>query len=108
MDEGNHNLFIYGSLRDSGIFKSVSNFGFTFDRSKMDEETLFAEAALLPNYQKLSPDNVYFYAVSNTSSRIDGFVIYDVPASVMDEIDRYEGKRYNREIIQVNTANGLV
>ena len=108
MDEGKHNLFIYGSLRDSGIFKSVSGFGFTFDRSKMDEETLFAEAALLPNYRRVSPDNVYFYAISNASSRIDGFVIYDIPDLVMDEIDRYEGKRYNREIIQVNTANGLV
>ncbi|MHC4458373.1 MAG: gamma-glutamylcyclotransferase family protein [Planctomycetota bacterium] len=63
---------------------------------------------MLPHYRKVSPDNVYFYAVTAPSSRIEGLVIYDVPASAMAEIDRYEGKRYDRETVQVNTADGLV
>ncbi|MHC4475659.1 MAG: gamma-glutamylcyclotransferase family protein [Planctomycetota bacterium] len=102
------NLFVYGSLRDAAIFKSVSGFGFALKGEQTDNETLPAEPAFLPGYRKLSPDNVYFYAVEHRSARIEGTVIYDVPASAMVEIDRYEGKRYDRETVQVNTAKGLV
>ncbi|MHC4160126.1 MAG: gamma-glutamylcyclotransferase family protein, partial [Planctomycetota bacterium] len=102
------NLFIYGSLRDRRIFQSVSGFNFSRKSSKVDDKTLLAEPALLPNYRKLSPDNVYFYAVADKSSRIDGFVIHDVPLDAMAEIDRYEGKRYDRETVYVNTAGGIV
>ncbi|MHC4736114.1 MAG: gamma-glutamylcyclotransferase family protein, partial [Planctomycetota bacterium] len=107
-DEEKVNLFIYGSLRDRRIFQSVSGFSFTRKPSKVSEQILLAEPALLPHYRKVSPDNVYFYAVPATSSRIDGFVIYDVPADAMAEIDRYEGKRYDRETVHINTAKGLV
>jgi hypothetical protein len=102
------NLFIYGSLRDSRIFKSVSGFGFTRKASKVDIDTLWAEPAFLDHFRKVSPDNVYYYAVSAPSSKIEGLVIYDIPGWAMAEIDRYEGKRYKREIVQINTANGPV
>ncbi len=108
MEKEKYNLFVYGSLRDAGIMKSVSGFSFTRDRTKQDEHTLLAEPAMLTRYRKVSPDNVYFYAVANPSSRIDGFVIYDIPAEAMAEIDKYEGKRYDRETVHVNTAKGLV
>jgi len=108
MSGGKFNLFIYGSLRDPRIFQSVSGLSFTRKASKISEKTLFAEPALLPHYRRVSPDNVYFYAVEAPSSRIEGFVIYDIPASAMAEIDRYEGKRYDRETVRVNTAKGLV
>jgi len=102
------NLFIYGSLRDPAIFKSVSGLGYTLKAGRVDEETLLAEPAFLPRYRRISPDNVYFYAVMDKSSRIGGYVIFDVPRNAMDEIDRYEGKRYDRETVRVNTANGSV
>jgi len=108
MSDEKVNLFIYGSLRDRRIFQSVSGLSFTRKPSKVSRKTLFAEPALLPRYRKVSPDNVYFYAVPASSSRIDGFVIHDVPAEAMAEIDRYEGKRYDRETVKVNTAKGLV
>jgi hypothetical protein len=76
--------------------------------SKIDAETLFAEPALLSRFRKVSPDNVYYYAIAAPSSRIDGLVIHDVPAPAMAEIDRYEGKRYERESVKVNTANGPI
>ena len=102
------NLFIYGSLRDRRIFQSVSGYAFTRKASKIDSGTLYAEPALLPHYRKVSPDNVYFYAVEAASSRIEGLVIHDVPARSMAEIDRYEGKRYERETVLVNTGGGIV
>jgi gamma-glutamylcyclotransferase (GGCT)/AIG2-like uncharacterized protein YtfP len=108
MSSGKLNLFIYGSLRDPRIFQSVSGLSFTRKASKIGEKTLFAEPALLPHYRRVSPDNVYFYAVEAPSSRIEGFIIYDVPLWAMAEIDRYEGKRYDREMVRVNTAKGLV
>ncbi len=108
MSDAKVNLFVYGSLREPGIFKSVSGLGFTIDRSRTDEETLLAEPALLPRHRRVTPDNVYFYAVPSSSSKTEGFVIYDVPAWAMAEIDRYEGRRYDRETVHVNTANGLI
>jgi gamma-glutamylcyclotransferase (GGCT)/AIG2-like uncharacterized protein YtfP len=108
MSDAKVNLFVYGSLREPGIFKSVSGLGFTIDRSRTDEETLLAEPALLPRHRRVTPDNVYFYAVPSSSSKIEGFVIYDVPAWAMAEIDRYEGKRYDRETVSVNTATGPI
>ncbi|MFC1635831.1 gamma-glutamylcyclotransferase family protein [Planctomycetota bacterium] len=108
MNEGKTNLFVYGSLRDSRILQSVCGLTFSKKPSKIDRDTLFAELALLPQYRRVSPDNVYFYAISAPSSRIEGLVIYDVSASAMAEIDRYEGKRYERETVRVNTASGPV
>ncbi len=108
MNEGKVNLFIYGSLRDSRIFQSVSGLSFTRKATKADDKILFAEPALLPHYRRVSPDNVYFYAIAARSSRIEGLVIHDVPDWAMTEIDKYEGKRYERETVRVNTAQGLV
>ena len=102
------NLFIYGSLRDRRIFHSVSGLRFSRKASKIDSETLFAEPALLPRYRKVSPDNVYYYAIAARSSRIDGLVIHDIPTKAMAEIDRYEGKRYDRESVEINTARGTI
>ncbi len=108
MDEEKVNLFIYGSLRDPKIFKSISGLGFALRASKTNDETLFAEPALLAGYRKLSPDNVYFYAVKNRPSRTEGYVIHDVPLPAIIEIDKYEGKRYIRKSLKVNTAKGLI
>jgi len=108
MNKRKVNLFIYGSLRDRRIFKSVSGLSFARKASKVDSEILWAEPAFLAHYRKVSPDNVYFYAVSAPSAKIEGLVVYDIPAWAMAEIDRYEGKRYRREMVQINTANGPV
>ncbi|MGA2071480.1 MAG: gamma-glutamylcyclotransferase family protein, partial [Sedimentisphaerales bacterium] len=102
------NLFVYGSLRDPQIFESVCGMSFTRKSGKADAHTLLAEPVFLAGHKKVSPDNVYFYAVESPGSKIEGFVIYDVPAGAMAEIDRYEGKRYERETVRVHTAHGLV
>jgi gamma-glutamylcyclotransferase (GGCT)/AIG2-like uncharacterized protein YtfP len=108
MSKKEYNLFIYGSLRDRRIFQSVCGFNVTRKPSKADEDTLLAEPAILPYHRKVSPDNVYYYAIASPSSSIEGFVIHDLPASALAEIDRYEGKRYTREAVTVNTAKGRI
>ncbi len=108
MSEQKVNLFIYGSLRDPEIFQSVSGLSFDLKPSQTDSENLLAEPAFLPGYRKVTPDNVYFYAVESGTSRIEGIIIFDVPAWAISEIDAYEGKRYDRETVHVNTAEGLV
>ena len=108
MDKTKTNLFIYGSLRDSVVFKSVSGLGFTRYGSQVGPDMLLAEPAFLDGYRRVSPDNVYYYAVTDPASRIEGLVIHGVPAAAMAEIDRYEGKRYERETVTVNTAAGRV
>jgi len=101
------NLFIYGSLRDRRVFKSVCGYSFTMKRSRVKGKVLFAELALLARHRKVSPDNVYYYAVKDKASRIEGFVIHNVPSEAMAEIDRYEGKRYQRQEVEVDTSNGI-
>lgn len=102
------NLFVYGSLRDRVIFQSVSGYSFSLSPVRRSRRVLKAELALLPGHRRVSPDNVYYYAVADSASRIEGYVVYDVPKKAMDEIDRYEGKRYRRQTVSVNTAGGIV
>jgi gamma-glutamylcyclotransferase (GGCT)/AIG2-like uncharacterized protein YtfP len=108
MDKAKTNLFVYGSLRDSAVFKSVSGFGFTQYSSQAGSDMLWVQPAFLDGYRRVSPDNVYYYAVADPASRIEGLVIHDMPAAAMAEIDRYEGKRYQRETVAVNTASGRI
>ena len=109
MNETKVNLFVYGSLRDHKIFQSVCGLDFTRNISRVDTQNiLMAEPALLSGYRRVSPDNVYYYAIASESSRIEGLIIYDVPDRAMAEIDKYEGQRYERETVLVNTANGPV
>jgi hypothetical protein len=108
MVEAKNNLFVYGSLRDPAIFKSVCGLSFTLNASERGEDSLLAEPAFLANHRRVSPDNVYFYAVYDNSSRIEGFVIHDLPGWALAEIDKYEGRRYDRDSITVNTASGPV
>lgn len=103
------NLFVYGSLREPSIFESVCGLSFTLKPSRVQPgQTLFAELAILNGYRRVSPDNVYFYAIPEPSAKIEGFVIYSLPDEALREIDRYEGKLYERETVTVNTANGPV
>lgn len=108
MNNDNVNLFVYGSLRDPHVFKSISSLSFTLVHAQVDRNNLLAEPAFLAGHRKVSPDNVYFYAVAAKASRLEGFVIYNVPSWAMQEIDKYEGKRYSQETVKVNTAIGLV
>jgi len=103
------NLFVYGSLREPSIFESVCGLSFTLKPSQVQpEKTLFAELAILNGYRRISPDNVYFYAVPEPSAKIEGFIIYNLPHEALQEIDRYEGKLYDLETVTVNTADGPV
>lgn len=107
--ENRFNLFVYGSLREPFILESVCGLSFTLKPSHTHEaRVLFAELAILNGYRRVSPDNVYFYAIPESSAKIEGFVIYNIPIEALREIDRYEGKLYDRESVQINTANGQV
>ncbi len=101
------NLFVYGSLRDPEILRSVCGYGYTLTPGPRDLRTLWGESAILPYHRRLSPDNVYCYAVPDPEARIEGFVVFDLPADALAEIDRYEGKYYTRETVKVNTSRGM-
>ena len=101
------NLFVYGSLRDPSIFKSVCGYRFSLKPSETRPHYLLrAELAMLPGYRRVSPDNVYYYAIPDPSSKLQGFVIFDIPPSAMQVINKYEGKFYECESVMVNTADG--
>lgn len=109
MNDKTVNLFIYGSLREPSIFESVCGYSFSLKPSDSRPwNLLYAELAMLPGYRRVSPDNVYYYAVPDPTTKVQGFVVYDVPPSAMQVIDKYEGKLYDRETVQVHTANGPI
>ena len=108
MENENSNLFVYGSLRDPYVFQSVCGLSFTLKPSKKEPTALLGELALLAGHRRVSPDNVYFYAVPDKNAKLEGFVIFNIPPDAMAEIDRYEGKLYDRETVKVNTAGGLI
>jgi gamma-glutamylcyclotransferase (GGCT)/AIG2-like uncharacterized protein YtfP len=104
-----YNLFVYGSLREPTIFESVCGLTFTVKPSHVDEpKILFAELAMLDGFRRVSPDNVYFYAVKEPGTKIQGFVIHNIPAQTMAVIDKYEGRMYTRDTVTVNTAGGPI
>lgn len=102
------NMFVYGSLRDPSIFKSVCGLSFSLHPLGPRKNVLAAELALLGGYRRVSPDNVYYYAVRNQATKIEGVVIHDIPAEALAEIDKYEGKLYYRETVTVATGGGTV
>lgn len=108
MSEGSVNIFVYGSLRDPLILRSVCGFGFSLKPSVVSDKVLRGELAILPGYRRVSPDNVYYYAISDRSARIEGILIYDMPAEGLADIDKYEGKFYDRETVEVHAANGVI
>jgi gamma-glutamylcyclotransferase (GGCT)/AIG2-like uncharacterized protein YtfP len=108
MNDKSVNLFIYGSLRDPSIFESVCGYSFSLKPSNSrPANVLYAELAMLSGCRRVSPDNVYFYAIPDPTAKVEGFVIYDVPPPAMQVIDKYEGKLYDRETVKVHTANGI-
>ncbi len=101
------NLFVYGSLRDPSIFESVCGYSFSLKPSETRPDNILrAELAMLPGFRRVSPDNVYYYAIPDAATKLQGFVIYDVPPSAIWVIDKYEGKFYECETGMVNTAEG--
>jgi len=108
MSDKSVNLFIYGSLRDPSIFESVCGYSFSLKPSDVrPANVLYAELAMLSGYRRVSPDNVYFYAIPDSTAKVEGFVVYDVPPSAMQVIDKFEGKLYDRETVNIHTANGI-
>jgi hypothetical protein len=106
-EEKFYHLFVYGSLREPTIFESICGLSFTLKPSYVDEpKVLFAELAMLDGFRRVSPDDVYFYAIKEAAAKIQGFVIHNIPAQAMAVIDRYEGKMYTRDTVTVNTAHG--
>lgn len=101
------NLFVYGSLREPSIFESVCGYRFSLKPSVAKHgNSLRAELAMLPGFRRVSPDNVYYYAIADETTKLQGFLIYEVPRAAMQVIDKYEGKFYECERVMVNTAEG--
>ncbi len=114
MSDINPSLFVYGSLRDPDVFESICGFRFQLPDESSDPEDITdaqiidCRPAILDGYRKISPDDVYFYASADANSRIDGLLLSPVSEQAIGDIDYYEGRRYRRRTVTVNTADGPV
>ncbi|MCG3181313.1 MAG: hypothetical protein BIFFINMI_03693 [Phycisphaerae bacterium] len=108
------NLFVYGTLKSPATFRSVT--GLTFEApafgyvkaapSASQAPPLKALEAILANYDLVSPDQMYYYALEHAGRRVHGFLVLDVPPDAMAELAHYEGDGYEARTVTVMTEQG--
>ncbi|MDD4889786.1 MAG: gamma-glutamylcyclotransferase [Phycisphaerae bacterium] len=105
------NLFVYGSLKNPATFRAVTGWSFHpagATPPAREGPTLAAAPARLLDFELVSPDDLYFYAVERPERTIDGFVLFDVPAAAAGELADYEGPHYQLRTATAKTADGDV
>ena len=106
---GPFHLFVYGTLRNPGVFRAVLGLRLTSRPSEADgREVFLACDAVLPGHKKVSPDGTYLYAVPEPQGRIRGYVIGPLPGACLAALRRYEGRNYRQVRRNVQTEGGLV
>ena len=100
------NLFVYGTFMERRLFRWVTGHDYVLtDKTAQKPHVLQAREAILASYQKISPDGMYFYAIPRKRHHISGYLIYDLPAELLELLDHYEGKRYCRAKVTVHQDN---
>jgi gamma-glutamylcyclotransferase (GGCT)/AIG2-like uncharacterized protein YtfP len=103
------NLFVYGTLTSATVFRAVLGRRMVLDPAAADGvHAVLAREAVLPGYEKVSPDNTYLYAVPHPQGRIRGLVIGPLDGECMDALEHYEGRNYRRVQVEVRTAADTV
>ena len=104
------NLFVYGSLKSPLAFRAVTGLTIQVEGDTRPiyagDRVLAAAPARLPDFELVSPDDLYFYAVESATpgSQVEGLLVRDVPADALPLLAQYEGPHYQRRPVTVHTA----
>jgi len=102
------NLFVYGTLMSSVVFRAVLGRRLVFTTADADNsEAFLARQAELKGYKKISPDNTYLYAVPDPQGKILGYLIGPLPGECMKALLKYEGRNYSRKTVTVTTRDSV-
>lgn len=100
------NLFVYGTLMSPVVFRAVLGRRLVFTAADADNVDAFlARQAELKGYRKISPDNTYLYAVPDSPSVLEGYLIGPLPGECMAALLKYEGRNYSRKTVTVTTRD---
>ena len=65
------------------------------------------EAGTLKGYSRRSVKGKHYPAlVPDDGSRVEGVVYRDIPNSVWDRLDRFEGEMYERRLVKIKLSTG--
>jgi hypothetical protein len=112
MANGPVNLFVYGSLKSPLAFRAVTGLTFQVEGEAKPiyagDRALAALPAWLDDFELVSPDDLYVYAVQSAkpSRAIEGLLVRDVPADALTLLAQYEGPHYERRSVAARTARG--
>ena len=89
------NLFAYGSLMCEDIMVEVSGCRLPFESGKINGYS--RRSVRGEHYPALVPDD---------SGCVEGIVYLDVPQSAWERLDRFEGKMYIRQAVNIELTDG--
>jgi gamma-glutamylcyclotransferase (GGCT)/AIG2-like uncharacterized protein YtfP len=89
------NLFAYGTLMCDDIMRDVSG------------RRLFRVSGTLKGYSRRRVrGELYPAIIADPESCVDGVMYRDVPAAVLERLDRFEGRMYLRKSVQITLNDG--
>ncbi len=88
-------LFVYGTLQDDGRVQQLVG------------RRLPSRPAVLGGYCRMLDSSIGYPVVHPLAgSSVDGQLLEDVDERILDALDAYEGTRYRRVVVPVQTSEG--
>jgi gamma-glutamylcyclotransferase (GGCT)/AIG2-like uncharacterized protein YtfP len=88
-------LFVYGTLRDDAVVQGLLG------------HRLFARPAVLRGYVQGSDASIGYPVIRPRSdAAVVGKVLDDIDEEILATLDAYEGREYQRIVVEVDTPDG--
>lgn len=88
-------LFTYGSLMCEDIMRLVTGAELTHGKG------------VLQGYRRLEVKNEHYPAIiEDNASEVAGIVYFNIPEKSMERLDIFEGKMYQRRIVEIRLVDG--
>lgn len=88
-------LFVYGTLKDDAVVQGLLG------------HRLFGRPAVLAGYRReVDPSIGYPVIYPDDGARVAGKVLDGIDAHALEILDAYEGDRYRRIVVRVDTIEG--
>jgi len=91
---GEVHLFVYGTLMDESVLRSLTGRSFPGDEAE------------LSGFERFTPDHGYPYIVPNPRAQVHGILLVGIDQAALAALDRYEeeGHLYHRCRVEVTVG----
>ena len=88
-------LFVYGTLRDDAVVQELLG------------HPLFGRPAVLRGYEQASEPSIGYPVIRPRSdAAVVGKMLDDIDEDILATLDAYEGREYQRIVVEVDTPDG--